>query len=139
MFHLNYWRTIHKEIVEVFWIYLILYIIAETLRRCCHVRKKGPLKCCHVYNLFFKRPARCNVLGESYKNPTRLLKKKKHKNPKQTYAAERKGEPRKRMIEKELRSVIDGREKNLRRKSGFATIRPPYPLPVWSLFFCTEG
>ena len=27
------------------------------------------------------------------------------------------------------------REKNLRRKSGFATIRPPYPPPVWSLFF----
>ena len=41
------------------------------------------------------------------------LKKKKHKNPKQTYAAERKGEPRKRTIEKELRSVIDGGERKI--------------------------
>ena len=27
------------------------------------------------------------------------------------------------------------REKNLRRKSSFATIRPPYPPPVWSRVF----
>ena len=38
-------------------------------------------------------------------------KKKKHKKPKQKYAAERKGEPRKRTIEKELQSVIDGGER----------------------------
>ena len=76
---------------------------------------------------------------ESLIKTQRSYKKKKHKNPKQTYAAERKGEPRKRMIEKELRSVIGGREKYLGRKSGFATIRPSYPLLVWSLFFCTKG
>ena len=40
-------------------------------------------------------------------------KKKKHKNPKQTYAVERKGELRKRMIEKELRFVIDGGERKI--------------------------
>ena len=57
--------------------YLILYIIVEVLRSYCHVRKNDPLTCCPVYNLFFKRPAWCNVLGESYKNPTCLLKKKK--------------------------------------------------------------
>ena len=31
--------------------YTLVYIIAEGLTRCCHVRKKGPLKCWHVYNL----------------------------------------------------------------------------------------
>ena len=98
--------------------YLILYIIVEVLRSYCHVRKNDPLTCCPVYNLFFKRPAWCNVLGESYKNPTCLLKKKK-KNLKQTYAAERKGKPRKRTIEKELRSVIDGGEKNSEKKVRF--------------------
>ena len=50
--------------------------------------------------------------------PNALIKikkklKKKHKNPKQTYAAERKGEPRKRTIEKELQSVIDGGERKI--------------------------
>ena len=40
-------------------------------------------------------------------------KKKKHKKPKQKYTAERKGEPRKRTIEKELQSVIDGGERKI--------------------------
>ena len=47
------------------------------------------------------------------KTQTAYKKKKKHKNPKQTYAVERKGEPRKRMIEKELRFVIDGGERKI--------------------------
>ena len=54
--------------------------------------------------------------GRVLKNPNTLIKKKKkkkkqQKKPKQKYAADRKGEPRKRTIEKELRSVIDGGER----------------------------
>ena len=79
------------------------------------------------------------------KAQTRLLKKKK----KATTTIEKPETDlryrKKRRTEKENdreRTLICHRwwrEKNLRRKSGFATIRPPYPPPVWSLSFCTEG
>ena len=56
--------------------------------------------------------------GSLIKPQTALKKKKKkNKNPKRIYVAERKGEPRKRTMEKELWSVIDGGERKIREES----------------------
>ena len=37
-----------------FYIYIYIYIKAKASRRCYHVRKKGHLKCCHVYDFELK-------------------------------------------------------------------------------------
>ena len=83
------------------------------------------------------------------KAQTHLLKKKKKKKKTTTTTTIEKPKTdlhciKKRRTEKEndrerTSVCIDGEEKNLRRNSGFATIRPPYPPPVWSLSFCIEG
>ena len=60
----------------------------------------------HAYSFFIKNTG-ASFWESLKKTQNRLLNKKKkktqHKNPKQTDAAERKGEPRNRMIEKEDR------------------------------------
>ena len=38
------------------------------MRRCCHFRKKGPLKCCNVYIFFFK--IRYGAFGEAHFHQT---------------------------------------------------------------------
>ena len=78
------------------------------------------------------------------KAQTRLLKKKKKatttiEKP-ETDLRYRKKRRTEKENDRERTSVcVDGGKKNLRRNSGFATIRPPYPPPVWSLSFCIEG
>ena len=60
--------------------YLILYIIAEALRKCCHVRQNDPLKYCHVYNFFFKKPYVALEWLTFRHQPTYPKKEKRKKN-----------------------------------------------------------
>ena len=57
--------------------------------RCWHVRKNDPLKCCHVYNFFFKKPYVASIQKKKknrnlYKNTSRLSKKQKKKKKMQS-------------------------------------------------------
>ena len=56
--------------------------------RCWHIRKNDPLKCCHVYNFFFKKLYVASIQKKKnrnlYKNTSRLSTKQKKKKKKKT-------------------------------------------------------
>ena len=117
-----------------------------------HVTTFGLSKVYHIYSFLIKNTVRCTVLGETYKNPTRLLKKNiKTQN---RYAAERKRKPTKRTIEKELQSVQMMEREKSEKKVGichhqttipsigivsvFLYRRPAYSLHIQILFLQYE-